>query len=453
MNALRMLGTDLRVLLVTTTTVWWRLLPRLLALHLLGYLGFQLALKCAVVVGLTSAWAALAVFSAGFIPLLASIVLSLRLVGVELGVRDLVPTDEATDDDRDASISRLLAITLLPFLGIYTAFGFIQHASELLVVDSLFVSGNVAGYGSSILGRLRLIDAPTSKYVVVGGVIVGAYLVRRVLDAWHERTGWRPLGLAVAFVEGFFVLAALTSGADIVARFRFWLTDRAFVGWLATVHDAVAAALAAVIALLPGFLVRAVSYLHTHFWPVVFDEVTQPIIWLAVSALVFGSKVVSVAELWRKGRPLVRRGERAATLAAHRPPSTQPRTSGRAARVGLELREAFLGDIDDKYLPTIHSVRLVARAGAIFLGAYLLAYALQAALRNYWTQIVNGVVGGHPAAFWFTWAPVFDLIGDLPFEPWRLCLLGVAFHRCLEIFRARADKRAASAVALTGAPR
>ncbi len=443
MNALRMLGTDLRVLLVTTTSVWWRLLPRLLAFYLLGFLGFQLALKLAVVVGLSSAWAALVIFSTGFIALLVSIVLTLRAVGLELGVRDLVAGEEATDDDRDSSVSRLLALTLLPFLGLYTAFGFIQQASQLLLVESIFVSGGALSVSDSILGQLRLTNAPTSKYVVVGAVIVGCYVLRRSLDQLHERTGWRPLGVLVAFVEGFFVLVALTAGADIVARFRIWLTDRALVGWLAVVGDGIGAAYRAVVAVLPAFLVTAAEYLREHAWPILLDEVTQPIIWLAVAALVFGSKVVSVAELWRKGRPLVRRADRVATVNAHRAITPTPGRTTRATRVGAELREAFLGDIDDKYLPTIQSVRLVVRAGAVFLGAYLLAYALQAALANYWKQVVNAVVGGHPAEFWFAWNPVIDLVNDLPFEPWRLCLLAVAFHRCLQIFQARAAERGA----------
>jgi hypothetical protein len=194
-------------------------------------------------------------------------------------------------------------------------------------------------------------------------------------------------------------------------------------------------------------LVTAVEYVRDNLWPILRDEVTQPIIWLAVAALVYGSRVVSVAELWRKGRPLVRREERVATRTAHRAAATGTTgpSHGRGVRVGLELREAFLGDIDDKYLPTIHSVRLVVRAGFVFLGAYLLAYALQAALTNYWQQVVEAVVGGHPGEFWIAWNPVVDLAEAVPFEPWRLCLLGVAFYRCLEIFRARAIERGAQA--------
>ena len=86
------------------------------------------------------------------------------------------------------------------------------------------------------------------------------------------------------------------------------------------------------------------------FWTVV----SQPIIWLAVAALVYGSQVLSLADLWRRGQPAAarvvgasrfdRRGDKRAL---------RPATPPGVARVGSEVREAFLGDIDDKYLPTV----------------------------------------------------------------------------------------------------
>ena len=99
------------------------------------------------------------------------------------------------------------------------------------------------------------------------------------------------------------------------------------------------------------------------FWEVL----SQPIIWLAVAALVFGSQVLSLAELWRKGQPYAagarRDGLRAATGRKHRGPAARPAAARASGWPAGQLREAFLGDIDDKYLPTFHSLRLVLRAG------------------------------------------------------------------------------------------
>ena len=55
-----MLWADLRILVVDTGRVWWRLLPQLLGVYLLGWLGAQLSLRLAVMLGDISAWLALA---------------------------------------------------------------------------------------------------------------------------------------------------------------------------------------------------------------------------------------------------------------------------------------------------------------------------------------------------------------------------------------------------------
>lgn len=44
-----MLWSDLRCLLLDATRAWWRLLPQILTVYLLGWLGYQLALKAAVI--------------------------------------------------------------------------------------------------------------------------------------------------------------------------------------------------------------------------------------------------------------------------------------------------------------------------------------------------------------------------------------------------------------------
>jgi len=75
------LVTDVRILLVDTGRVWWRLLPQLLCLYLAGWLASQLVLRLAVAAGDLSAWLALVLFALNFVALLASLVLILRLLG------------------------------------------------------------------------------------------------------------------------------------------------------------------------------------------------------------------------------------------------------------------------------------------------------------------------------------------------------------------------------------
>jgi hypothetical protein len=110
MKPLEVIWADLRVLVSDTARVWWRLLPQLLTLQIGGWLGYQATLWLAASMSLHNAWIALGIFALGFVFTLGAIVLSLRLVGRELGIRQLIPRAEDDDDDgRDASVSRLLA--------------------------------------------------------------------------------------------------------------------------------------------------------------------------------------------------------------------------------------------------------------------------------------------------------------------------------------------------------
>ncbi len=427
---------DVRILVVDTVRVWWRLLPQLLAVYLLGWLGSQLALRAAVLAGDVSAWLALVFFSFNFVALLASLVVILQMAGRELGVRDLIPQEEVALDGRDESITQLLAVTLLPFLGIYAAFGQAAEAASTLTVEQGIRSG--LGSSGSILDVLN--DTSQRHPWRLLAIVVGVYLLRRALDLLHEHTGRHTLGLMVAFVESFFMLLVLLGGIRLLQRAALWLRDRTFWSWLAEVRDAAAAFLDRFAVDLPAVLHTLAAFLSEQVWPVLWEVVSQPIIWLAVAALIYGTQVLSLAELWRKGQSFADRVPGAGVFARHqdkralRRVGPPPRGMQRAA---AEVKEAFLGDVDDKYLPTFHSLRLVLRAGLVFLGSFILVYAVLQTVTSEAGVAIDRLLGGHTLPFWTVWNPWIDLIESLPFEPLRLCLLAVAFRRCLELFQQR----------------
>ncbi|QDP94765.1 hypothetical protein FOE78_01500 [Microlunatus elymi] len=442
MTALAMLWTDIRILLVDTTKIWWKLLPKILAIFLFGWLGYQLGLEAAVFVGQANAWLALLIFAFSFVSKLVAVVLILRLVGNALGLRGLIPEDEAEQDDRDDGITRLLAVTLLPFLGIYTAFGLVTKASDQMLIEDMYRSGG-AFADHTIMSSVRLNgdDVSVWRWVFVLGLIVGTYVVRRSIDIVHERTGFRPLGLVGTFIEAFFVLITLTAGIDVFGQIKFWITDRQFVAWIHTAAETMSSAFVALGINLPAIFTTITDFIGQQVWPIVVSGLSEPIFWLAIAALVYGSSVISVAELWRKGKPLASR-VRVARRMLERSAREHERAEESSHKTGLvvatEVKEAFLGDIDDKYMPTLNSLRLILRAGVIFLGAYVLVYALQHVAATAFLLVMNRTVGGHDMSFWIVWLPGFNLLQDLIFEPWRLCLLAVALRRCLEIFRMRA---------------
>ena len=445
--AIRMVSpmlTDLRVLVVDTARVWWRLLPLLLSIYLLGWLGAELTLRIAVILGDISPWLTLILFAFSFVCLLTATVLILNLAGRELGIRELLPEDERTVDDRDAGISRLLAITLLPFLGMYAAFGQVQEAANRVVVQQLVRYG-VFGDVPTVLGALN--ELATNRLPLLVTLLVSLYVGRRLLDLVHDRTGWRLAGLAVVLVESFFILLLVMGGIRVVQIFLLWLRQRAFVQWLRSIGDAIADALAFLAIDLPAVLERLGVLFRDQVWPIFLEVLTQPLLWLAVAALVYGSRVLSLAELWRRGQPYAARVPGASVFAryAEKRALRQVGPPPRGVRLAAaQTRQAFFGDLDDKYLPTFHSLRLVLRAGVLFLGSYILAYALVLIAQNYFETLLNWIVGGQGYVFWVRWEPVIAVLTEAPFETLRLCLLAVAFRRCLELFSQRVQATTAT---------
>lgn len=447
-----MIWADLRILVLDTGRVWWRTLPQLLSVYLLGWLGDQLAQRIAIRVGEWNSWAALAVFSFGFLAQLVAIVVMLQILGRELGVRDLIPESEAAGDDRDTSLTRLVSITLLPFLGIYAAFGEVARRATQLANEQLFRNG-VLSEGPSVLGTLSAAANDHPWWLLTG--LVAVYLLRRGVDLLHDRTGLRVLGILVALIESFFLLVVIMGGIRVWQLAQLWIGQREFMAWLAVVKNAILDALSVISIHLPALVTRAVAFLAEQVWPLFWEALAQPIIWLAVAALVFGSQVLSLAELWRKGQPLLARVPGSTRFASHaerrRARGFQPPPPG-VGRAAVELREAFLGDIDDKYLPTFHSLRLVLRAGIVFLGAYVAIYSAIVMGGNGLDLLSDQLLGGRSISFWYAYGPAIGLVSDLLFEPLRICLLAVAFRRCLELFweRSAAVQAGAAAEASSG---
>lgn len=328
-------------------------------------------------------------------------------------------------------------MTLLPFLGIYAAFGQVQRAARNLYVEQQLRYGAL-GSQDSILGVLH--DAATQHPLRLLLILIAIYALRRLVDMLHERTGRRVLGIAVALLESFFLLLVIMGGIRVWQQAKLWLDDRVVVAWVVAVREHLTRWLSVLHIDLPAVLVTLGHVFAEHIWPPFWQVLSQPIIWLAVAALVYGSHVLSLAELWRKGQPLgarlpmaaqfARRSEKVAARRLGPPPEG-------VVRVLVEIREVFLGDLDDKYLPTFHSLRLVLRAGTPFLGALVLVYALQASISQMLTTTEHLILGGHAVDFWVVTGPAVDLLPDLVVEPLRICLLAVAFRRCLELFRAR----------------
>lgn len=427
-----------------TLTVWWHLWPRLIAIYVTGWFGYQLSLRLGAMVSEDNAFVALFIVSAGFVSILAGTVICLTLIGRQLHVERIVPEARVTQP-----VSQQLAVTILPFLGIYATFDQIQAAADRLVTYGVLIKGFSDDSLLAALNPLRNFDSA----LTIIGVVVGAYVVRRVVDLIHDRTGIRILGLVAAFFEGFFMLMLFLSGQRLLTNLQFWLEERKFTEWLEVPQAGIAQIGQWLNINLPEILTTAWTVFAETVWPAALKAVGEPILWLAVAALVYGSGVLSFADLWRKGKPvgsalpLTRRQQRRAHLAEAKLAGSR----GRARRVGLEIQEAFFGDIDDKYLPTFQSLRLVVKAGLTLLGAFVLLYSMLTLLANLLRRGIEIVVGGQDLVVWGGVELVSGLVVAAVQEPLRLALLAVTFRVVLDRYHASAAQSRLPALVPAGA--
>lgn len=427
-------GTAAGALISGTVRVWWRLLPKLAAIYLLGWFGYQVSYRASAFVAPHQAFVALFIVSAGLICILTSTIVCLTVIGRELHLERIAPEVRV-----EQPLFEQLAVTILPFLGIYAVFNYVQAAAENLVLNSIVVNG----LGSDgLLASLNPLSSLNNGMVLVA-VVVGAYLLRRGLDVAHERTGIRLLGLGAALIEGFFMLLVILGGTRLITRASWWLSDRAFWGWFEPAGNGLHALGEMLHVDLPAIVLSGWYFVVDVAWPASVAAVGEPILWLAVAALVYGTGVLSLAELWRKGRPLRSSVPltRAQARQAHLAEVQMAGSRGRARRVGLEISEALFGDLDDKYLPTIQSLMLIVRSGVAFLGSFIVLYAVVRTLADGIDYLFALVIGGQTFEAWVGIEPVAEMITVAITEPIRLVLLAVTYQLALERFRSRASVR------------
>ena len=86
--------------------------------------------------------------------------------------------------------------------------------------------------------------------------------------------------------------------------------------WLVAIKNTLADFFAILAIDLPAILDQLAELWSEQVWPFLVDVLTEPLLWLAVAALVYGSRVLSLAELWRKGQPYAERVPGASVFAA-----------------------------------------------------------------------------------------------------------------------------------------
>lgn len=430
LDALSRLWEELALLAVQTARALGQLFAPVLGLMLLGWSAYELSILLSSTLPAGWYWVAIPILAVGMVLQLATILAVLRMAAVHLGIPAMLSRasigTEVTDS-RDTSALHLLTITLLPFLGMYAAFGFVQsYASDLVKLST---------YRQGFGDLLESLNPLHSQVVLVWtiGIVAAGWLFKKLIDPWRERSRY-PLfvGLLQILVQATLALVALMVAFRIFDAIGLWLQDRVYHAWLdqgigwvkATFHVD-----------LPDFLSAAWTFWSQTLWPVLFSGLTRPLLWLAMAGLVFGAKVLSLADLWRLGEPAAGATTRRERMLARLRADTE---QARGIRLlALRGQSFLLGGLDGTIIPAWQSLRLVLRAGWPFLGAYMIAFTLVDLAGTQLERAFFTLLGGHPIDFWLRLLPLFDLIRLVLVMGVTWVMLAVAYTRALSIFAER----------------
>lgn len=216
---------------------------------------------------------------------LVALILMLRTLSPSLGWADFGASEGTSPGRRMGQRIGLLASLLVPFLTVYSAQGFLQRDREQFInmaAVNEFRERADFFYGGGGPDRFLI----GSKAVILG-VIIGAFVLRRLINHFDLAERSAGVGVVAAYVEIFWMFSLATWAASLVELFDEWRNSRAFTVWVLDAWQRVVELLGPVGAPVKAVVDWAVGILSNGT-----DLVVIPIAWLTVGAVAYGRRSV-----------------------------------------------------------------------------------------------------------------------------------------------------------------
>ena len=406
-GTLSALGRELGLLLSQTGRTWWRLAAGLSAVMLVGWLGYYSSVLLGAWAVSANVWLAVPCLALGVVIQLTAMIIAMRLAGM----------GTATPDD-GATTMKILGATLLPFLCIYSAFGFVNSSAQDLIIVTATRSSSLQA--AAVIGELNPLTSMTLTLIVLGS-IVALYLTRTAIDALAKKLKKPWLGLASAFVEANFGILILLAGFRFFRLIYLWWVGRQGAHWwhqvMIWLKD-----------LTPAGLRQVGASLSEAIWPVLWQLITQPLAWLALAGLVAGLRLTSSSDLLEALQQKLSHSD-----------SPSLRRQRVRQHFNLHFSEIVLSDVNNKVLPTWFSFRFIWRAGPVFLGAFMIAFSAIGLLDNAVWRLMMLLFGNTEITVWMNIMPLIGLVSKVVIFSLRAVLLGLAFSRLEQIISGAAQ--------------
>ncbi|WP_020386716.1 hypothetical protein [Kribbella catacumbae] len=419
-------------LIADTFRLWWRNLLPLTTWFLAGYLGFRASIQAAIWLDEHQHGSlGVGVFATGVLIQIAATVGMIRTCATSLyRWRDAASNKaEETSDPTQQGLMELLAVTLLPLVAVWSAWGFLDDRIQELSISNIIQRGS--GPGASYF---ELANGGWHSYLPA---IVILLILRRVLEAIDDRWPSRPVKFAQVWAEAFFLLITVVVTPFAVGDFRDWIESRNVwyisVDWWGGLKDF----FAGIHIPIPAGIEFLWGFFWESLWPLFKSGVAEPLTWLAITTVVFGHRVLASGGVFR-GTRIERRFGRQVV------PADETPKQSRLVTLTNQAPNLLLGGLREKFYPTLTAFRLLVRVGPVFLGVVCMVYTFWKLGEDWAFTGGLRLIGVHGSDWGVMNMEITMLIRDVFFETLRIALLAAAFDLCISV---GAERRAEAAAA------
>jgi hypothetical protein len=389
--------TEIAGLIRSAGSVWWRFALRMTFWYLAGFVLHQLGNYLSVLLGSAHQVAATLSFVIGLVAMVAATVLIIQCCTPAIGGPEEMASVAATDTRPTAGQLEVLSMTIGPFLAAYALWGLVEDEVSSLFVINVALTG-LGGY------EQWSINLQWTRFYISLAVI--AWLLRQLLAAVNRRVSSTWLLVPTVITEGLWVVASLVAAFGLFHRGLRWFEGRAawhwmlevwywFVGWLPDLSLPFDLTL-------PQALTRFGGWFWHTLLPGLADGVLLPLVWLALTATVFGWRELTAGDVLA-GTPLEAPAGRVRTR-------WSARTTTPVGRLLIGTGAFLTADLRTKFVPVAHACRLVLRAGPAFVGAYLVVAALAQAVPEFGYAALDYLIGPQSQAEYLARMAATDLV-------------------------------------------
>ncbi|MFF1818891.1 hypothetical protein ACFVWG_16435 [Kribbella sp. NPDC058245] len=413
-----------------TFRLWWRNLLPLTTWWLVGYAGFKACTRAAVWLDEHAHGSVgVGVFAVGvLIQITASIGMIRTCASSLYRWRDAARNkSEETSDPTQQGFLELIAVTLLPLVAVWSAWGFLEGQVTELSTSNSVERGLQAGSAF-----FELNNGAWHKYLPA---IVILLVLRRALQAVDDKWPSRPVKFAQVWAESFFLLLTVVVSSYAIDDAKNWFRERNFWYWSVDWWDGWKDFWAHIKIPLPAGIEFLWGFAWDTLWPLFKLGVAEPLTWLAITTVVFGHRVLSSKGVFTGTRLERRFGTRVA------PDAPQP---NRFVALTNKAPDLVLGGFREKFYPTLNAFRLLVRVGPVFLGVVCMLYTVWLLGDDWLFVLIQRAIGIHGQRWGLMNHEIADLIRSLIFEPIRIALLAAAFDLCISVGSERRTEAAAA---------